>query len=126
MGENSFKEQLLKRSYKFSLAVIKVAGELKKDQWFSLADQLLRSATSIGANIAEAQGASSRREFKNFLHHAFKSSWETRYWLGLINESDLIPSQKINLLLKECQELNKILSSILLSLKGKKKFLTLN
>ncbi len=120
MGENSFKELLLKRSYKFSLEVIKISSDLKKGQWFSLGDQLLRSATSIGANIAEAQGSSSRREFKTFLHHAFKSSWEARYWLGLIRDSKLISSKRVDPLLKECQELSKILSSILISLKGKK------
>lgn len=73
------------RSYKFSLSMIEFINQLpnKKTFWI-IGDQLLRSSTSIGANIMEAKSSSSRRDFIRFYQIALKSGNETDYWLKLI------------------------------------------
>ena len=82
---------------------------------------MLRSATSIGANIIEAQAASSKRDFVNFLNHALKSGNETKFWLALARDLDSQLSEEINELLKEADELVKILGSSISTLRGKRK-----
>lgn len=68
------------RAYKFSLAVIRFINDLPKNQTNKIiSSQLLRSATSIGANIIEAQAGSSKKDFKNFMNVALKSANETKY-----------------------------------------------
>ena len=114
-------QNLKLRAYKFSLNVIKFLNSLPKNQTNRIiSGQLLRSATSIGANIIEAQAASSKREFKNFLNHSLKSANETKYWLCLLRDSDLGSRVVISSLLKEAVELSKILGASMLKLKGRK------
>lgn len=83
--------------------------------------QLLRAATSIGANIVEAKASASRKDFTNFFNHSLKSANETKYWLGLLKDANKIDKGLINNLLKEADELSNILGSSILTLKGKKK-----
>ncbi len=84
-----------------------------------LGDQLLRSATSIGANIVEAQAGSSRKDFKNFLNYALKSANETKYWLALLRDSGKKSKLEIDPLLQESGELAKILASSIITLKSR-------
>ena len=84
--------------------------EEKKE--FVLSKQLLRSGTSIGANIAEAQYGSSRKDFLNKLYIALKECAETLYWLELLYECDYFTATLYRYLLADCEELRKILSSI--------------
>lgn len=122
MSNNDFKKELIRRSYRFSLEIMRFIDIFPKRE-FSLeiiAKQLLRSATSIGANIIEGQASPSKKDFTNFMHYALKSSNETKYWLGLIRDSGKIDKTNANILLKEAIELSNILGSCLLSLKGKK------
>ena len=88
----------------------------------TVGNQLLRSGTSIGANIIEARASSSKRDFVNFFNHALKSANETKYWLGLMRDSGKADREKINFLLKETIELANIIASSVLTAKGKKKF----
>ncbi|MBI3114992.1 MAG: four helix bundle protein [Candidatus Kerfeldbacteria bacterium] len=75
--------------------------------------QLVRSATSIGANVVEAQGGASRQEFVRYIGIARKSAYESRYWLRLLQTRD--PSYgSIPMLIVECHQLCKILSAIIL------------
>ena len=122
MSNKDFKKELIRRCYKFSLEVIHFIDILPNRDFSAeiIARQLLRSATSIGANIIEGQASSSRKDFINFMHHALKSSNETKYWLGLLRDSGKIDKNKVEKLLKEAIELSNILGSCLLSLKGKK------
>lgn len=123
MGNEEYRKQLIRRAYKYSLDVIKFIDSLEKAD-FSIqvmAKQLLRSATSIGANIIEAQAASSKRDFVNFLSHALKSANETKFWLGLLRDSGKADKQKADILVQETGELAKILGSSISTLKGKKK-----
>lgn len=80
--------------------------------------QLLNSGTSIGANIEEAVGAASRKDFINKLQIAYKEARETRYWLKLMKETDLLQENLGLSLLADCEEIIRILTSILNSSKG--------
>jgi four helix bundle protein len=106
------------RLLKFGIRVVKLSKILVKNpDNRAIADQLLRSATSVGANMQEADAASSRKDFINKVNIAKKEIQETNYWLKLIAGADLInnPMNKseLGLLLKESDELIKIIGSIL-------------
>ena len=79
---------------------------------FVLSKQLLRSGTSIGANIAEAQYGISRKDFLNKLYIALKECAETLYWLELLTECGYLSAPEYQSLLVDCEELRKLLSSI--------------
>ena len=87
-----------------------------------ISDQLLRSATSIGANIVEAKSSSSKRDFIKFFEIALKSANETKYWLGLLRDATEADKDKVNYLLREVEEISKMLGSSLLTMKDKKEF----
>lgn len=122
LTNEEFKKQLIKRAYHYALNIMELIDSLpnKRSCWV-IGDQLLRSATSIGANIIEAQAASSKRDFINFLNHALKSANESKFWLRLLRDSKKIKPEKINPLLKETKELANILGSTVATLKGKRK-----
>lgn len=117
------KTELKYRAYQYSIKVIEFLDTIPRD--FStgvIAKQLLRSATSIGANIVEAKGASSKRDFTNFFSYSLKSANESLYWLGLLRDAKKINNTQIEYLLNETKELANILGSSILTLKGKNKF----
>lgn len=116
------KEQLKYRAYRFSIRLIKFASTLPNQRiYWIIMDQLIRSATSIGANIIEAQAASSKKDFIKFFQIALKSSIETKYWLGILRDgTEVNKREEINSLLEETGELAKILGASLLTLKGKR------
>src|SRR3989339_2290705 len=112
------KSDLKLRCYKFSLNIISLADILpkKKSAWIIIG-QLIRSATSIGANIIEAKAASSRLEFKKFYEIALKSANETKYWLGLLKDAKLSDQETINSLLNKVYEIANMLGSGVIKLK---------
>ena len=83
----------------------------------SLRDQLLRSATSIGANIIEAKGSGSKREFTRFYQIALKSSNETEYWLNVLKDGF---DCKVGHLINKNKELSRIIAASILTMKGKR------
>jgi four helix bundle protein len=114
------KLQLKYRCYQFSILIIKFIETLpEKRIYWVISDQLLRAATSIGANIVEAKSSSSRKDFIRFYEIALKSANETKYWLGLLRDATLSDKQKIDQLLKEVEEISRMLGSSLLTLKRK-------
>jgi four helix bundle protein len=118
-----FKTDLKQRSYKFSLDIIAFIDKLSKDMSTQIiAKQLLRSATSIGANIIEAQASPSKKDFTNFFSHSLKSANESRYWLELLKDSDKADKGMVEPLLQEAKEIANILGSSILTLKGRNKF----
>ncbi len=121
-SQNSkLKVQLKHRAYEYSIKAIEFIDTLPRDRSTDvIAKQLLRSATFIGANIVEAKGASSKRDFTNFFSHALKSANESLYWLGLLRDAKKINNTHLEYLLKETGELANILGSSILTLKGKK------
>ena len=120
-NSSSKSSDLKVRSYDFSIEIIRFVNNLpNKRAFWSIGDQLLRSATSIGANIIEAKSSSSRKEFINYYQIALKSANESVYWLNLLRDSyeDLrIDTSK---LLNELEEICKMLSSSVITLKNKK------
>lgn len=115
------KTKIKYRAYQFSIEIIKFVNSFPEKRIFwVIAEQLLKAATSIGANVVEAQAASSKRDFIRFYEIALKSNNETKYWLGLLRDATGLDKKKINFLLREADEIGKILGASLLTLKGKK------
>jgi four helix bundle protein len=121
-NDNSkFKMEFNKRLIRFSLDVIKVCREAQKDRGlWAIIDQLIRSATSIGANIIEAKSASSKLDYLKYFQIALKSANETKYWLILLRESSSSFKNQAETLLKETDEISKILGAGILTMKGKR------
>lgn len=118
------KVELKKRAYYYALDIIKFIDKTDKKDFSVqiISKQLLRSSTSIGANIIEAQAGSSKKDFTNFFSYALKSANESKFWLGLLRDSRKENKDEINKLLQETIELANILASSILTLKGKNKF----
>ena len=115
-----FKSDLKTRCYRFSLSIIAFIDMLpnKRAAWI-IADQLLRSSMSIGANLIEGSAASSRLEYKKYYEIALKSSNETKYWLSLLIDSGIANKEKAQTLLNEATELANMLAVGVMKLKGK-------
>ena len=105
---------LYKKSFAFAVRIVglhRLLVERKKE--FVLSKQCLRSGTSIGANIAEANGAISSSDFSSKISIAYKESLETKYWLSLLRETGYLSERGCLSLHKDADELSKILFSIL-------------
>ncbi len=108
------------RCFHFSKDVILFIQQTKYERIYnSLFDQLIRSATSIGANMVEGGAGSTNKDFINFMHISLKSANETKYWLCLIKETLEVNIEKANELIVEANELSKIIASIILNTKNK-------
>jgi four helix bundle protein len=106
------------RCFFFSKEVIVFVGNCKYDKIYSsLFDQLLRSATLIGANVVEGKAGSSKKDWKNYFAIALKSANETKYWLCLIRDAIDVSKPKVNELVKEADEISKIIASIIINAK---------
>lgn len=109
-----------KKAYAFAIDIVKLYKKLIADnKEFVLSKQLLRSGTSIGATINEAISGQSKRNFVHKLSIASKETRETSYWLNLLKDSDFINLENFNDIDKKCNEIIKILSSIILTTKEK-------
>jgi len=109
MKENVIKE----KSYTFALRIIKVYKYLSEEQReFVLSKQVLRSGTSIGALVKEAEHAQSKADFINKMNIALKEANETEYWLMLLKDSDYIDEKSFNSIYQDCAEILKLLISI--------------
>ena len=111
MKENNI---IKEKSFKFSVRILKLFRHLRdskvKRELFS---QLLKSGTSIGANIEEAIGASSRKDFVAKLAISYREARERNYWLRLLKEGNLLDEKLAESFLIDCTELQKILSTII-------------
>ncbi len=109
------KESVLRtKSYHFALEIIEVYKKLTSEQReFVLSKQLLRSGTSIGANIEEADGAQSKKDFLHKVSIAYKEARETSYWLRLLKDSKYLSETDANELLQKIDELCKIMVAII-------------
>jgi four helix bundle protein len=116
-----FKDEFKNRVYRFALDVIGFVDRLPVEQTSRIiTDQLLRSTTSIGANVIEAQAASSRKDYTNFFTHALKSANECKFWLGLLKDSGRGDKEAVNRLLREATEIANILATSILTLRGRR------
>jgi four helix bundle protein len=108
-----------KRCYQFSGDLIEFIKITSYERiHFSIFDQLLRCGTSIGANLVEGSGGSSKKDVINFYHIALKSSNETKYWLCLIRDNLNSDKEKTNKLINEANEISKIIAASLIKMKG--------
>lgn len=123
-------EKLDERTYKFALRVIKMVNALPNTKVSEvLGRQVLRSATSVGANVEEALGAISKREFIQKMSIAAKEARETHYWLRLIRDAGLLSADQLNPLIQEALEIKMILSKTVKTSKeryGKKQPIIVN
>ncbi|MDP3997310.1 MAG: four helix bundle protein [Candidatus Andersenbacteria bacterium] len=118
------KTDLRKRAYLYALAILRLTDQTRNKDYGTevMMKQLIRSATSIGANIIEAQAGSSKKDFTNFYSHALKSANESKFWLGLLRDSGKVSADAVNPILQETCELANILAASVLTLKGKRSF----
>ncbi|MEM1309465.1 MAG: four helix bundle protein [Cyanobacteria bacterium P01_H01_bin.153] len=110
---------ITERTFDFSVRVVKLCQVLDEQPGVgrTLSKQLIRSGTSIGANVEEAQSGQSRADFVSKLQIALKEARETRYWLRLLIATNLMPENRLSPLLQESDELIKILASIIVKTK---------
>jgi four helix bundle protein len=109
---------IVKKSYSFALEVIKIYKCLINERKeYVLSKQLLRSGTSIGANVHEAIASESKKDFIHKLAIAVKEARESSYWLSLLKDSDYINEEQFKKLISNCDEVIRILNSIILTTK---------
>jgi len=102
------------KAYKFAIKIVKLCRTISSEKKeFVLTRQLLKSGTSIGANIAEANGGISDADFSAKISIAYKEALETKYWLNLMKDTDIINKENFNNLFNDVDEICKILFSIL-------------
>lgn len=117
MRENNI---IQNKSFAFALKTLKLYSSLvEQKREFVIARQILKSGTSIGANVEEALGAQSDKVFLSKISIAYKEARETKYWLRLVREIGWSENHVIDDLLIQCEELLKILGSIQISVKKK-------
>lgn len=118
LGEQEKPYNIRHRCFHFAKEVMTFVSECKYERiHFSIFDQLIRSATSIGANVVEGGSGSTKKDFINFFCVALKSANETKYWLCLIRDTIKTNRYKLDELLKEADEISKIIAAIILSAK---------
>lgn len=111
-----YKENLiLKLTFEFAVSIIRYSEQLDAVRKYSIANQILRSGTSIGANVKEAQNAESKKDFIHKLKIALKEADELEYWLFLCNEVESYPSS--DGLIEKLMEIKKVLNKIVSSSK---------
>ena len=110
-----YKNSVVNKSFKFAIRIIKFYKILieRENKYYPLFKQLLRSGTSIGANITEAQSSPSKKDFINKLNIGLKEANETKYWIELLKETELINEKEYLSVLNDCTELIKLLTSII-------------
>ena len=106
------------KSFRFAVRIVKLCKLLREEQKeFIMTKQLLRSGTSIGANIAEAQQAQSKSDFVHKMSVALKEAAETNYWIRLLHATDYLNEKAMESILTDCTELEKMLTAIIRSAK---------
>lgn len=107
------KQNIIKdKTYQFALHIIQYYQKMQQQNEFVLSKQLLRSGTSIGANVEEAAAAQSRKDFISKMSISSKEARETNYWLRLLRDSKLCANIDFTEIIKDSEEIIKILTSI--------------
>ena len=107
---------LYNKCYSFAIRIVKAYQHLSSEKKeFILSKQLLKSGTSIGANVAEANGGISTADFSSKVSIAYKESLETKYWLSLLKDTGYLDVAVAESMIKDADELSRILFSILKS-----------
>ena len=120
--ENENPNPIADKSFQFAIRITNLYRYLcSEKQEYVLSKQLLRSGTSIGANVAEAQQPQSRSDFISKLYIALKETTETKYWLRLLSATNYLSEKETGSMLSDCTELEKLLTAIIKSAKSKGK-----
>ena len=106
------KNIVLEKSFDFALDIVKLYLRLKNEKEYTLSNQLVRSATSIGANITEAQYSPSKKDFINKMNIALKEANESEYWLKLLVKAEIIKDKEYRIYYDSCSEIKAILIQI--------------
>jgi four helix bundle protein len=115
------KNPLQDKSFAFAVRIVRLYQHLTQEiKEFVLSKQLLRSGTSIGANVEEGIGGFTRKDFRAKLSISYKEARETKYWLRLLKETGYISEQAFESMLHDCEELAKLLFVILRNSKNEK------
>ena len=102
------------KSFRFAVRIVKLCQYLRSSKKeYALTKQLIRSGTSVGANVAEAQQAQSKADFVSKLNIALKEAVETNYWIRLLAATNYLTETEKSSILEDCEELQKILISII-------------
>ena len=104
---------LKEKSYAFALNIILITKQMNENKEYVLAKQLLRSGTSIGALVEEANQAESKSDFIHKLSIANKEANETHYWLRLLKDTNTLDTNRALNLIESCREIEKLLTAIL-------------
>ena len=114
---------LADKTYKFSVRIVKIHLHLceKERSIYSISKQLLRSGTSIGANVEEALGGHTEKDFSAKMSIAYKEARETKYWIRLLRDCNFIETKIAASFMNDIEEIIKITGSILKTVKGKTK-----
>ncbi len=117
---NNKRFDLEERTSVFGLGVIRLCKSIKQDTITKpIVNQLIRSSTSIGANYMEANGASSKKDFRNKIHICQKEAKETKHWLRMLAECTESSKEESRELWKECHELTLIFGKVIATLNNK-------
>ncbi len=109
---------IYQKSFQFAVRIVKLCKYLQMEQKeYILSKQVLRSGTSIGANVAEAQQAQSKPDFTSKINIALKEAAETDYWLRLLYETEYLSKTQFESMISDCDEIESILVSIVKSSK---------
>jgi four helix bundle protein len=112
--DNERKNEILELSFDFALEIVKLTKYLKLKKEFVISNQLLKSGTSIGANVSEAQAAQSTKDFIAKMSIASKEARETEYWIRLLDKSKTIDAyQNKSILYERIRSIVKLLTSII-------------
>jgi len=118
MVNNKYKSDLVERAFRFGIQTIKTCENLPNTKSSSIiANQLIRSSTSVGANLVESKASSTRLEFKKFNEISLKSTNESKYWIEMLRELKLIDLEIAERLIKELTEISCMLASGIKKLK---------
>ncbi len=112
------KNVVREKAFAFAVRIVKLSQRLIKDREYVISKQIAKSGTSIGANIEEAEGAYSQRDFAAKISISYKEARETHYWLRLLHATEQIPKSEYDSLAGDCDELCKLLFSILRTARG--------
>ena len=113
---------IVARTFQFALTIVELSNELYNGKGSArvLASQILRSGTSIGANIEEAQAAESKADFIHKYNIALKEAREARYWLKLLSASNMAKEKNLDSLIKESDEICRIIAQITINARKEK------
>ncbi len=110
---------ILDKSFHFAVRIVKLYKHLRQQtNERILSAQILKSGTSIGANVREALRSQSRNDFLSKMNISLKESYETEYWIELLHETEYLSEPEFDSLFQDCRELTNILSKIILTTKN--------